>query len=126
MYNARFSCLAQFIAYDKHLKKKYYFSRTLLPGSVNVPASLWDGRQSYRKGKNSIEIISRLETGRFYINISLKGEKELPDIEGNFEALHEDGMVEPIVVAIPFADNRGMYSHKVYADEGQMTVQGEN
>lgn len=126
LYNARFSGLAQFIAYDRQAKKRYAFSRTLVPGVINVPPSLWDGRQSYSHSGNSIEFISRLEMGRFYINVSLKGDKAVPPVAAHFEALHEDCMAEPIVVAIPFGENRGMYSHKCLMPmKGEMYVGGE-
>ncbi len=125
LYDARFSGLAQFIAYDRQEQKRYMFSRMLPPGSIRVPSSIWDGRQSYSRAGNSIEIISRLELGRFYINIRLKGGQRLPPIEAAFETLHEDGMVEPIVVSIPFGSNRGMYSHKCLMPmQGHMSIGG--
>ena len=126
LYDARFSNLAQFIAYDRQEKKRYMFSRTLLPGAVQVPPSLWDGRQSYNRGGDLIEIISRLELGRFYINVRLKGGRDLPPIEARFEALHDEGRVEPIVVAIPFGGNRGVYSHKCLMPmQGHMSIRGQ-
>jgi len=126
LYNARFSGLAQFIAYDKETGKSYVFSRTLPPWTIRVPASIWDGRQHYRQEGNSIEIISRLELGRFYINVRLEGIKGLPPMEAHFEAIHEDGMVEPVVVSIPFGANCGMYSHKCLMPmRGHMSIDGE-
>jgi hypothetical protein len=126
LYNARFSGLAQFIAYDKVNKKKYVFDKTLMPWAVNVPPSIWDGRQSYVKGGDSIEIISRLEMGRFYVDAKLQGTRDLPAIDAHFEAIHEDGMVEPIVVSIPFGANCGMYSHKCLMPmRGRMSIGGE-
>ena len=126
LYNARFSGLAQFIVYDKQTKKRYMYSRTLLPGAIKVPASIWDDRQSYHEGSSFIEIISRLEMGRFYIDVSLEGIKDLPAIAAHFEAIHEDGMVEPIVVSIPLGPNRGLYSHKCLMPmQGRMSIGGE-
>jgi hypothetical protein len=126
LYNAKFSALAQFIAYDKHSKKKFVFDRMLPPGSVKVPPSIWDSRQSYSHAGASIEIISKLESGRFYINVRLDEMKGQPAVEAHFEAIHDNGMVEPIVVSIPFGSNRGMYSHKCLMPmQGNMSIGGE-
>jgi len=91
-----------------------------------VPSSIWDARQSYRDKNCSIELISNLDKGRFYIAIKASGYKELPDIEGNFEAFHDKGLVEPIVVSIPFGKNRGMYSHKCLMPmQGSLSIDGK-
>lgn len=126
LYNARFSGLAQFIAYDRLEKKKYEYSRMLPSWDIHVPASIWEGRQSHRDGNSSIEIVSRLEMERFYINVSLDAENDRPGIKALFETIHADGMVEPIVVSIPFGANRGMYSHKCLMPmQGRMSIGSE-
>jgi hypothetical protein len=112
LYNAKVSALAQFIAYDKERKKKYLFEKVLPSWKITVPDSLWDARQSYRDQDCLIELVSQLGKGRFYINVQVHGYKGLPDIAAHFEAFHDDGLVEPIVVSIPFGKNRGIYSHK--------------
>ncbi|MDD5313480.1 MAG: DUF2804 domain-containing protein [Dehalococcoidia bacterium] len=112
LYNAKVSALAQFIVYDKENRKKYTFEKVLPSWQVKVPDSIWNSSQSYRDRECMIEIVSLLEKGRFYINIKLHDQKNLPDMEANFEMFHDEGSVEPIVVSIPFGKNRGMYSHK--------------
>jgi len=126
LYNAKVSALAQFIVYDKEHKKKYLFEKVLPSWKIKVPSSIWDSRQSYRDKSCSIELISHLDKGRFYINIKVSGYKELPDIEGNFEAFHDNGLAEPIVVSIPFGKNRGMYSHKCLMPvQGSLSIDGK-
>ncbi|MCX6004169.1 MAG: DUF2804 domain-containing protein [Chloroflexi bacterium] len=112
LYNAKVSALTQFIIYDKERKKKYTFEKMLPSWQIKVPGSIWDASQSYRDKECYVEIISRLAGGRFYINIKVHDQKNLPDMEAHFEAFHDEGTVEPIVVSIPFAKNSGMYSHK--------------
>jgi hypothetical protein len=112
LYNAKVSALTQFIAYDRETKKRYQFDKMLPSWKVKVPTSLWDGSQSYRDGCCFIEIVSQLSKGRFFINAKIKGARSLPDMEAHFEAFHDVGLVEPIVVAIPLGKNRGLYSHK--------------
>lgn len=126
LYNAKVSALVQFIAYDKEHKKKYFFEKVLPSWKIRVPGSIWDARQSYRDKDCFIELISHLDKGRFYINIQMRGYKELPDIEAHFEAFHDNGLVEPIVVSIPFGENRGMYSHKCLMPmQGSLSIGNE-
>jgi len=126
LYNAKVSALAQFIVYDKERNKKYLFEKILAPWKVKVPASIWEGSQSYRDRDCSIEIVSALAKGRFYINICIRDQKGLPDMEGHFEAIHYEGLVAPIVVSIPVGRNRGVYSHKCLMPmQGSLVLGGE-
>lgn len=126
LYNAKFSALAQFIAYDKETKKKYVFDKMLPPWEIKVPGTLWDAQQCYRDKDNFLEIVSKLAQGRFYIHVSINDQKDLPDIEADFEMFHDEGLAEPIVVSIPFGVNRGVYSHKCLMPmQGSMTIGGE-
>ena len=126
LYIAKVTALAQFIIYDKERNKKYLFEKLLPAWKVKVPASIWDSRQSYRDKDNSIEIVSALAKGRFYININVRDQKGLPDMEAHFELFHDEGLVAPIVVSIPVGVNRGMYSHKCLMPmQGSLVLGGE-
>lgn len=126
LYNAKVSALTQFIAYDRENKKRYHFEKILPAWQVKVPSSIWGSSQSYRDNNSFIEIVSQLGKGRFYINAKINGLKDLPDIEAHFEAFHDDGLVEPIVVSIPFGPNRGAYSHKCLMPmQGSMIIGDE-
>jgi hypothetical protein len=49
-----------------------------------------------------------------------------PPMEGHFEAFHDTGLVEPIVVSIPLGENRAMYSHKCLMPmQGSLVIGGE-
>jgi len=126
LYNAKVSALAQFIVYDKERNKKYLFEKILPSWKIKIPPSIWDNRQSFRDKDCSIEIVSALAKGRFYINIIIRDQKGLPDMEGHFEAIHDEGLVAPIVVSIPMGKNRGVYSHKCLMPmQGSLVLGGE-
>jgi len=126
LYNAKLPALAQFIVYDKVRNKKYLFEKMMPTWGFRVPASIWEGRQSYRDKDCSMEIISDLAKGRFYINVFIRDQKGLPDIEGHFEAIHDEGSVAPIVVSIPLGKNRAVYSHKCLMPmQGSLILGGE-
>jgi hypothetical protein len=123
LYNAKVSALAQFIAYDKENKKKYIFEKIMPSWKIHVPGSIWDANQAYRDKDSFIEIGSHLGKGRFYINVKVNGNRVTPAIEAHFETFHDSGIVEPIVVSIPFGKNRGAYSHKCLMPmQGSMSI----
>ena len=126
LYNAKVSALAQFIAYDRENKRKYIFEKILPSWKIKVPSSIWDSCQSYRDGDCFIEMVSQLAKSKFYINVKVRGRKTWPDMEAHFELFHEEGVVEPIVVSIPFGENKGMYSHKCLMPmQGSMAIGSE-
>ncbi len=126
LYSAKISGLAQFIAYDREKGKKYIFEKVLPGGTIKVPSSLWQAKQSYQDESSFIEMVSRLDSGRFFINVKIDGSPQLPAVDAHFELFHEEGQVEPIVVSIPFGKNRGMYSHKCLMPmQGTMSLGGE-
>jgi len=127
LYNAKVSALAQFIVYDRERAKKYVFEKILPPWQLKIPGSIWDAGQSWQDKDSRIEIISALNKGRFYINVKIRDYKGLPDIEAHFEAFHDRGAVEPIVVSIPFGRNRAAYSHKCLMPmQGSLALGGES
>jgi hypothetical protein len=126
LYNAKVSALVQFIAYDKENQRKYRFEKILPPWKVKIPSSIWEGSQNYRDRNCFMEIVSQLNTGRFYINAKINGTPEMPDMEAHFEAFHDDGLVEPMIVSMPFGKNRGVYSHKCLMPmQGNLTLGNE-
>ena len=126
LYNAKVSALAQFVIYDKERSKKYLFEKVLPSWQVKIPGSIWDAGQSWHDKDCRIEIISALARGRFYVNIKISGYKDLPGIEAHLEAFHDQGLVEPIVVSIPFGPNRGVYSHKCLMPmQGSLALGGD-
>ena len=126
LYSAKVSALAQFVIYDKERSKKYLFEKVSPAWKVKVPSSIWDAVQSWHDKDCRIEITSALAKGRFYINVQIADYKDLPDIEAHFEAFHDEGLVEPIVVSIPFGKNCGMYSHKCLMPmQGSLVLGGD-
>jgi hypothetical protein len=126
LYNAKASALAQFVVYDKERNKKYLFEKVVPSWKIKIPASLWDSSQSYRDKDSSIEIVSALAKGRFYININVRDQKDLPDMEAHFEIFHDEGLVAPMVVSMPVGENRAVYSHKCLMPmQGSLVLGGE-
>lgn len=110
LFDAKLMALAQLKAYDRVNHRKHVFERQLPSWSMRAPRQLLDSSMQWSAGGASIRFVNELALERIGIALELPGEGERPAISG---ALTIDATgCEPEVVSIPFADNRGMYSHK--------------
>jgi len=110
LFNAKTLALAQVKIYDRKQRTKYLYEKKVAPWSFRLPTSLLDSETSYRSGDCSISFRNLLSEGRIVISLDIAARKHVPRIVGSVTAL-TDGF-DPLVVCIPFAENRGMYSHK--------------
>jgi len=77
-----------------------------------MPATLRNSRARYESAGYRIDCRNLLDRGRLFVDVAIAARRGLPDVYGHFEALHDAPGVKPLVVSLPFAENRGMYSHK--------------
>lgn len=113
LFNAKLLALAQVKIYDREQQRKYLFEHKLPGWALQAPRNLLDSQMSWTHGPAAIRFVNKLGEpggGRIDITIELPERPDMPAISGTVTA-HADGC-EPEVVSIPFADNRGMYSHK--------------
>lgn len=124
LFNAKTLALAQVKLYDRIAKRKHLFERKLPAWAFSAPRNLLDSDMGYVGGGASLRFRNRLAQGRIEIDLDLPDDDGMPAIRGSVTAL-ADGC-EPQVVSIPFADNRGMYSHKGCLQlEGSLEIGGE-
>lgn len=112
IYNQKVGTLVQFILCDKKNNRMTKYEKKVPSWRTRVPSSLGDTRARYISDNFRLEIHNRLDRGRIFIDVAIDGDRELPPLYGHFEAFHESGTARPLVVSLPFASNRGMYSHK--------------
>lgn len=117
LFNAKALALVQVKIYDRRDRKKHLFEKLVPPWSLRLPTNLLDSETSYRSSDASVSFRNLLAEGRIVISLDIAARKDVPRIVGSVTALA--GGCEPLVVCIPFAENRGMYSHK-----GLMPVEG--
>jgi hypothetical protein len=110
LFNAKLLALAQIKVYDREQRRKYLFEQKLPGWALHAPRSMLDSQMSWSRGDAAIRFDNKLSTGRIEITLELAAQPEFPALSGTVIA-HADGC-EPEVVSIPFAENRGMYSHK--------------
>jgi hypothetical protein len=121
LFDAKLMALAQLKAYDREQRRKYLFERQLPGWALRAPRNLLDSSMRWAGGGASMTFVNRLAAGEIDVAIELPADAERPAISGKLTA-HADGC-EPEVVCIPFADNRGMYSHKgCLALDGELSI----
>ncbi len=110
LFNAKLLALAQVKVYDREQRRKFVFERKLPGWALSAPRNLLDSQMRWTGGGATIEFRNRLAAQRIDIAIDIPASAELPALRG---AVTVDAQgCEPEVVSIPFAENRGMYSHK--------------
>lgn len=112
IYNLKTACLVQFIFCDTKTGRMTRYEKRIPSWQARVPSSLGNTRARYVSGGFRLDFHNRLDRGRIFIDVAIDARNTLPALYGHFELLHEAGAVRPLVVSLPFAKNRGMYSHK--------------
>jgi hypothetical protein len=110
LFNAKVLAVAQIKVYDRQLHKKMVFERKLPGWSLTAPRNMLDSSMSWTGGGASIRFVNRLAQDHIDIEIELPARAGMPALSGKLRA--DAHGCEPEVVSIPFAANRGMYSHK--------------
>ena len=118
LFDAKTIALAQVKVYDWRTGDKHVFERKLPPWALKVAQGLLDSETRFAGAGCQMLFRNRLGDGHIDIDIDVAPTRTFPGLRGHLVARTEG--VDPLVVAIPFADNRGMYSHK-----GALPVQGE-
>lgn len=124
LFDAKLMALAQVKVYDRENRRKHLFERKVPSWAMRAPRTLLDSRMSWSAGEASMSFVNRLVEDRIDIELSLPASRDMPALSGAL-TLNAAG-VQPQVVSIPFADNRGMYSHKAcLAPEGELRLGDE-
>ncbi len=121
LFDAKLLALAQLKAYDRLARRKYLFERQLPGWTLAAPRNLLDSHMRWAGGGASLSFVNRLADGTLELSLDLPADAERPAISGKLTA--SACGCEPLVVCIPFAENRGMYSQKgCMAVEGELTI----
>jgi hypothetical protein len=125
LFDAKTLALAQAKVYDRETREKHLFERTLPPWSFRVASGLGRSTTRYRTGDCEIAFENHLDEGRIGIHVDIPAGGPFPGLAGRVVARTEGH--DPLVVAMPFAENRGMYSHKGPAAlEGELRLGGRS
>ncbi|OWY20625.1 DUF2804 domain-containing protein [Sphingobacteriales bacterium UPWRP_1] len=112
IYNAKKMALVQFIVYDKEQNKKWRYEKKVAPFQLQLAQGLYNTQSGYQSNNFTLAVHNHLEQERFEITARIKDFDDLPNLEANFTGFHTAAEAEPLVSVLPFAQNRGMYTHK--------------
>lgn len=123
LFNAKTLALAQVKIYDRQAKQKVLFEKKVVPWAFDVADGLMDSCTEYRSQGVSLRFRNRLSDGQLEIQVEIAAGKRWPSLRANVVA--DASAATPQVVSIPFADNRGMYSHKsLMPATGSLNIDG--
>lgn len=124
LFDAKLVTLAQVKLYDRQTGIKHMLEKKLLPGSFKTPRNLLDSVCEWRRGGEFIRFHSCLNEGRISVDFHIEKTRKTPSVTASLVA--DASTTTPMVVSIPFAENRGMYSHKALLPvEGAVTIGDE-
>ena len=109
VYNVKVAVLLYLIIYDKRYDKLYEYSEIINPSKATIGKGLLDSETKGESKNCHIQYVNNLKDGIIRINGNMKQIGKLPRIKLELKAFH---ITEPIVICQPFAENRGLYSHK--------------
>lgn len=110
LFNAKTVALVQAKVYDRQKGIKHVFEKKVPSWTMPPVSTLRDSRFAWRSGQEHVVFRNLLREGRISISLHLDATPTSEAIEA--EIVADASAVTPLVVSIPFAENRGMYSHK--------------
>lgn len=125
LFNAKILALVQIKIFDRQLQKKYLVEKKVSPLKLRAPTQLLDSEMAYAGRGYRLRFRNRLAHDVIDIEFEAAATDNQPEVRGRIRALASGQ--EPLVVAIPFGKNHGMYSHKgLMPAEGELSVGGES
>lgn len=110
LFDAKFFSLVQIKVYDRVTKQKYVLEKKVAPWAFTVPRTLLNSVCAWTRGTEFMRFTNRLDEGRMEVAFRIAATATTPEVTA--ELVADASATTPMVVSIPFADNRGMYSHK--------------
>lgn len=127
LYNAKACSMVLFLAYDRERKKKY-FVRRLLPGSIfHFSESLSGSDVYYRGARTHIDSTCDYDAGSIQLTVVRGSRSPGRRFSGRFSFACGPKVASPSVVCLPLGLNRAMYSTKILMPmEGEFSIGGES
>lgn len=123
LFDAKIMGLAQVKVFDRQSGERHLFERVVWPRSLHLASGLGRSESWYRGRGARIAFRNRLADGALALELDVAPSSSFPGIRG--EVLARPAGHQPLVVAMPFAANRGMYSHKaIVPAEGELEIAG--
>ncbi len=102
-----------FNVFDRRTSRLAEYKRMLIPSRAHVASSLFGGHSHVDERGFKMEFRNYLDKGVHELTFDIAVEKKLPAVRGSFRILEDTSKVQPLIVCLPLAPNRAMYTHKV-------------
>lgn len=124
LFDARIVGLVQVKVFDRQTGRKYLFEKKVPSWRLSPPKSLLDSTYAYQGGGARLYFRNLLREDRILVEFEIPASQGAPAMQARLVA--DTSGRAPMVVSIPFAKNRGMYSHKCLVPlRGSLKVGGE-
>ena len=110
LFNAKTLALAQVKLYDRIRERKVLFEKRLLPNAFSVAQGVLDSKTEYARNGCTIRFRNRIRDNYLEVDLDIGEQPGFPSLRGRLVGQAEG--CDPLVVSMPFGDNRGMVSHK--------------
>ncbi len=109
--------------FDRVRGTRVEHERRLLRGDVRIARSLWDDETHFRDAGYRVEIRNQLQAARHVAALEVDAHQGRPALRAHLHLTHDPRRDEPLVVSMPVAPGRVMYTHKaVIPAEGSLRV----
>ncbi|MEZ4288541.1 MAG: DUF2804 family protein [Polyangiales bacterium] len=110
LFDAKWLALVQIKVFDRQTGQKVVFEKKVLPSSMQIANGLNRGVSRYDRPGCAMIFDNRWKDGTIQIDMNVAPTGSFAGIKGRLIA--DCTRTEPLVVSMPFAKNRGMYSQK--------------
>ncbi len=123
LFNAKVLAFAQVCVHHRREGTLLSVERKTPPWSITLPGALFDGRATYEGRGFHLSSRNLLGAGCHRIRFELEPQDGLPAIKGRFQLEENLTRAEPMVVCLPLAGGRAIYTHKfICCMQGQLTI----
>lgn len=112
IYNAKNLGVNQFFIYDKQEKKKYSYEKLVPFFKLKIAQNVWDDYSEFRSRNFKLKVENHFDKQNLTVEVAVKQHATLPELSGRLSMNFTTHTTQPVVVSLPFAKNRGMYSLK--------------
>lgn len=110
LFDAKFVSLVQMKLYDRQSGKKYQLEKQMLPGRFTVPNTMRHSVCEWRGKDEWVRFENHLDEGFIAVDVRIEETAHAPSVNARLHA--NAATTTPMIVSIPFDQQRGMYSHK--------------
>jgi len=124
--NTHYTANTFFNVFDRRAGRLAEYKRMLTPNRAHVAPTLYGGRSFVDERGYKMEFRNDLEKGFHELSFDIAAAKKLPAVRGKFRILEDTSEIQPLIVCLPLAPNRAMYTHKVICPvEGEIKTGSE-